>query len=187
MSHAIGKAAAAGLALLLGAASAGASTQVNISIGDSGYRGVLPALSGWRPEVWNSSPVVAIGAAAAGLAAVYLNVTDSERRDWKRHCGKYDACGRPVYFVKNDWYRGTYAPEYRRRHPAHPAYHDDHRPLPPGQAKRMDRNPPAPGPRGDGWRNDGPRGPQGSQRPQGPQGPQGPGPHGPDRHDGPRH
>lgn len=188
---------AAGAALMLAAGSASAGTQINISIGDNGYHGVLPALTGWRPDVWNASPVVAIGAAAAGIAAIYLNVPDKERRDWKRYCGKYDACGRPVHFVKDDWYRRTYAPKYRRQHPDHgPAGQRYDRPapppahvkgpdrgLPPGQAKKMDCNPPAPrgDMRGPQWPQ-GPRGPQG-----GPQGPQ-PGGHGPDGgHGGPRH
>ena len=32
------------------------------------------------------------------------------RRHWRKHCARYDACGRPVYFVQEDWYRnGTTA------------------------------------------------------------------------------
>lgn len=134
-------AAAAAAALMLGSAAANASTQINISIGDSGYWGVLPALTGYRPEVWNNSPIVAIGTAVAGLSAIYLNVPDAERHDWKNHCRKYDACNRPVHFVKNDWYRDQYAPEYRRQHPKeehHQAKRDD-RGIPPGQAKKQAR------------------------------------------------
>ncbi|HEU0203899.1 MAG TPA: hypothetical protein VFR86_26105 [Burkholderiaceae bacterium] len=35
---------------------------------------------------------------------VYLWVPPGHRKDWRKHCGKYDACGVPVYFVKDDWY-----------------------------------------------------------------------------------
>ena len=26
------------------------------------------------------------------------------RKNWKKHCGEYHACGTPVYFVKDEWY-----------------------------------------------------------------------------------
>ena len=53
-------------AALMTATAANAATNINISIGDPGYWGVIPALTGHAPRVWNSAPVVAIGAAAAG-------------------------------------------------------------------------------------------------------------------------
>lgn len=36
---------------------------------------------------------------------VYLWVPPEHRRDWRRHCGHYGACGAPVYFVQDNWYR----------------------------------------------------------------------------------
>lgn len=36
---------------------------------------------------------------------VYLWVPPGHRRDWRRHCGHYGACGAPVYFVQDGWYR----------------------------------------------------------------------------------
>lgn len=36
---------------------------------------------------------------------VYLWVPPAHRRDWRRHCGHYGACGAPVYFVQDNWYR----------------------------------------------------------------------------------
>jgi len=36
---------------------------------------------------------------------VYLWVPPEHRRDWRRHCGYYGACGAPVYFVQDGWYR----------------------------------------------------------------------------------
>ena len=139
-------AAALAAAALMTATAANAATNISISIGDPGYWGVIPALAGHAPRVWNSAPVV---------AAIYLNVPDRERLDWPRYCGKYNACRRPVHFVRNDWYRNDYAPAYRKAHP-----HG----MPPGQAKKMGG--PGPGPQGHG--------------PQGPgHGPQEQGPHGP--------
>jgi hypothetical protein len=34
---------------------------------------------------------------------VYLRVPPGHRRNWSRFCGRYDACGRPVLFVRDDW------------------------------------------------------------------------------------
>ncbi|MCW5636500.1 MAG: hypothetical protein KIT17_24420 [Rubrivivax sp.] len=35
---------------------------------------------------------------------VYMWVPPGHRKDWKKHCHKYRACGVPVYFVRDDWY-----------------------------------------------------------------------------------
>ena len=35
---------------------------------------------------------------------MYLWVPPGHRKDWKKHCGYYNACGVPVYFVQDDWY-----------------------------------------------------------------------------------
>lgn len=36
---------------------------------------------------------------------VYLWVPPEHRRDWRHHCHRYGACGAPVYFVQDGWYR----------------------------------------------------------------------------------
>jgi hypothetical protein len=35
---------------------------------------------------------------------IYVHVPPGHAKHWKKHCRKYDACGRPVYFVKSDEY-----------------------------------------------------------------------------------
>lgn len=35
---------------------------------------------------------------------VYVWVPYGHRKDWKKHCHRYNACGVPVYFVRHDWY-----------------------------------------------------------------------------------
>jgi len=35
---------------------------------------------------------------------VYMWVPTGHRKNWRRHCGTYGACGVPVYFVRDDWY-----------------------------------------------------------------------------------
>ena len=35
---------------------------------------------------------------------VYMWVPPGHRKNWKKHCREYGACGAPVYFVRDDWY-----------------------------------------------------------------------------------
>jgi hypothetical protein len=35
---------------------------------------------------------------------VYLWVPPGHRKNWSKHCGAYNACGVPVYFVQDQWY-----------------------------------------------------------------------------------
>ena len=35
---------------------------------------------------------------------VYLWVPPGHRKKWSKHCGEYNACGVPVYFVQDQWY-----------------------------------------------------------------------------------
>ena len=44
---------------------------------------------------------------------VYLRVPPGHEKHWSKHCAKYGACGRPVYFVREDWYQHEYVPYYR--------------------------------------------------------------------------
>ena len=55
----------------------------------------------------------------------YVRVPPGHRKNWKRYCGQYGACGRPVYFVDNRWYNDVYVPQYRERERGHGG-HDDH-------------------------------------------------------------
>lgn len=60
------------------------------------------------PPVYLPRPVVVAPPPVAVVAPrepLYLWVPPGHRKDWKRHCGAYDACGRPVYFVQERWVR----------------------------------------------------------------------------------
>ena len=39
------------------------------------------------------------------LQPVYLWVPPGHQKHWDKHCGRYNACGVPVYFVQDRWYR----------------------------------------------------------------------------------
>jgi hypothetical protein len=46
---------------------------------------------------------------------VYMWVPPGHRKDWRKHCGKYNACGVPVYFVRDEWYDRNVHPEGKKR------------------------------------------------------------------------
>lgn len=39
---------------------------------------------------------------------IYLHVPPGHAKNWRSYCGRYDACGQPVYFVRS-WYQRYYA------------------------------------------------------------------------------
>ena len=93
---------------------------VSVSAGQPGFCGQIdvggvpqpPRLVYSQPIVVYSSPVA--------QPPVYLRVPPGQAKHWSKHCAKYNACGRPVYFVQDNWYNNVYVPYYRGR------YHHGH-------------------------------------------------------------
>jgi hypothetical protein len=93
-----------------------AQTNVSINIGQPGFYGRINIGDfGQAPVVYTQRPVIVRGARVRG-EPLYLRVPLAQRNNWSRYCGRYEACGRPVMFVRDDWYTNTYAPQYRQRH-----------------------------------------------------------------------
>ena len=86
-----------------------------MSIGEPGFYGQIDVGNAGRPRLINSNPTV-LERRYSTQAPVYLRVPPGQTRNWKRYCARYDACTRPVYFVRDDWYRDVYAPHYRNEH-----------------------------------------------------------------------
>ena len=116
-------------ALALAAVPAFAQVGVSVGIGEPGFYGQINIGNGYpAPEVINPQPVVIQPAPAyVGAAPIYLRVPEDHQRDWGRWCGRYNACGRPVYFVRDDWYRNSYVPVYHRDHDRDWHGHDERR------------------------------------------------------------
>ena len=57
---------------------------------------------GTPPPVIYAEPVVARQSSASAQQPVYLYVPPGQVRRWPQHCAKWDACERPVYFVRVD-------------------------------------------------------------------------------------
>jgi hypothetical protein len=109
-------------AVLLAAAAVPAFAQVavGVGIGEPGFYGRINIGGGPPPQVINAAPVIiAPGPVAYPGSPIYLRVPYEHQRNWRRYCANYGACGQPVFFVHEDWYRNVYAPRYY--------HHDDRR------------------------------------------------------------
>ena len=89
-----------------------AQTHVSINIGDPGFFGMIDNRGYGAPRVYVRRPVI-IERVRYYRDPVYLRVPPRHRQNWGRYCHRYDACGVPVLFVRDDWYRNTYAPRVR--------------------------------------------------------------------------
>lgn len=98
--------------VLHGAASA-ADVGVSVNISQPGFYGRIdvgrapaPVLIYPQPVIIQQAPVV------VARQPIYLRVPPGYEKDWGKHCRRYNACGQPVYFVQDNWYRNVYAPRY---------------------------------------------------------------------------
>lgn len=95
---------------------------ISINIGEPDYYGQLQ-IGNERPQLLFADPII-IHRGPGRYPPLYLRVPDYQARNWAAYCYRYNACGRPVYFVNDYWYRNTYAPRYRHHH--HRDYHRDY-------------------------------------------------------------
>ena len=101
---------------------AAADVGVSLSLGQPGFYGQIDLGNLGPPPVVYARPVIiSRGPPGAVIEPLYLHVPSKHARNWRRYCSRYDACGRQVYFVKDDWYNKVYVPHYRDEH------RDEHR------------------------------------------------------------
>ena len=121
-------------ALILAAALAAASfpalaqTNVSINIGQPGFYGRIDIGNYGPPPVVYAQPIIVERYERVHAQPVYLRVPPGHRKNWKKHCRKYGACGQPVMFVQDRWYSDVYAPRYREQHVRYVDRRDD-RPI----------------------------------------------------------
>ncbi len=102
--------------LLVGAPAMAADVGVSISVGQPGFFGQINLGDVPQPPALvYSRPVVIRRDSAFDGQPVYLHVPPGHEKHWARHCAEYHACGRPVYFVRDDWYNREYVPRYQHR------------------------------------------------------------------------
>src|SRR5213080_1121140 len=71
------------------------------------------------PPLVYAQPVVAVPVVVAEpvpMEPIYLHVPPGHAKHWRKHCHEYNACNRPVYFVRSAEYEPGYRPERRQEH-----------------------------------------------------------------------
>ena len=112
-------ASALGVAAIGGPAMAG-DVAVSITVGQPGFFGQINIGNIPQPQIIYPQPVV-VQQAPEFISAppIYLHVPPGHEKHWSKHCAQYNACGRRVYFVRDDWYNNEYVPRYHQEHGDH--------------------------------------------------------------------
>lgn len=91
---------------------------VSISLGQPGFYGQIDIGDFPQPRLIYAEPVV-VERVVLVEQPIYLRVQPVHVKNWKSYCKQYQACGRRVYFVADDWYDGVYVPAYQVKHGKH--------------------------------------------------------------------
>ena len=103
LSHRAWRTAALALTTCLAAGTVHASPQVGVqvSVHQPGFHGRIvigdrppPAVVYQQPVIVHQSPVAVV------QQPIYMNVPPAHYQHWATHCGRWRACGQPVYFVR---------------------------------------------------------------------------------------
>ncbi|MEO9067894.1 MAG: hypothetical protein ABI281_07210 [Caldimonas sp.] len=90
-----------------------AQVSATIGINQPGVYGRIHIGDVPPPALYRSEPViVARPRVVVQQAPVYLYVPPAHQQNWQRYCGRYRACGQPVYFVRDEWVRDRYEHEH---------------------------------------------------------------------------
>mgnify|MGYP001582631765 CR=1 FL=1 len=90
--------------LLVAAAGAQAQTYFNSTVGGQ----LAPGVYG-RIDIGNAPPppliyaepvIIQRPAVMVQRSPIYMHVPPGHAKNWGKHCARYNACGQPVYFVK---------------------------------------------------------------------------------------
>lgn len=106
------------MAITFAVSAEAADVGVSISVGQPGFYGHIDIGNFPQPQVIYPRPVVIVPmpTGVAPPPPLYMRVPPGHAKNWKKHCNKYNACNRPVYFVRDKWYNDVYVPEYHARH-----------------------------------------------------------------------
>ena len=97
----------------IGTAAAQTSVGVSIGINQPGVYGRINIGDIPRPALVLPQPIIIVPSrVAVERRPIYLYVPPAEHQDWGRYCGRYSACGQPVYFVQDQWVRERYQQEH---------------------------------------------------------------------------
>jgi hypothetical protein len=127
---------AAVAATLLGAAAlptlAAVDVGVGITIREPGVYGRIEIGGAPPPPVLYAQPVIIAQprvVVAQPVQPMYLYVPPGHAKNWGKHCSRYNACARPVYFVQENWVQQRWESEHRGKgngkHKGKGKKHDD--------------------------------------------------------------
>jgi len=117
-THVLKRLLFSGLLLAATGSALAADVGVSISVGQPGFYGRID-IGDYpypQPRLIYSNPIIVHRHADVYYEPLYLRVPPGHAKNWRRYCGRYNACGQPAYFVQDNWYRNEYAPVYRERH-----------------------------------------------------------------------
>lgn len=108
----------AAVATLAAPAFAQTSVGVSVQVNQPGLYGRIDIGSVPTPPVlvYQQPVVVVPGPVAVHQRPIYLRVPPGHEQHWDKHCARYNACGQPVYFVREDWYQQHWVPAHRHDH-----------------------------------------------------------------------
>lgn len=108
------------ITLVIAGSAHAADVGVSVSVGQPGFYGRIDIGNFPQPELIYPQPVVIASPHAAIVERpVYLHVPPGHEKKWRKHCHKYNACGRPVYFVRDRWYNDVYVPHHQHARGEH--------------------------------------------------------------------
>lgn len=93
---------------LLAAAAQATDVGVSVQVGQPGFYGRIDIGNVAPPPVVLAEPVW-VQRRPVNVAPVYMRIPPGHQKNWSKHCSKYNACGMPVYFVREDWYQDRYS------------------------------------------------------------------------------
>ena len=97
--------AAAFAALTIAPAAYATDVGISVEISQPGVYGRIDIGRFPQPAVIVPRPVIiAPPPPNVVVQPIYMWVPYGHRKNWARHCHRYNACGYPVYFVRHDWY-----------------------------------------------------------------------------------
>lgn len=106
----------AAIAAVVTAPTFAGDVSATIAVGQPGFYGQINIGDFPRPAVIYAQPVwVQRAPRVVYVEPIYLHVPPGHEKHWSKHCAKYDACGRPVYFVREDWYQTQYVPHFQKQ------------------------------------------------------------------------
>lgn len=121
---------ALGAAAVIGAAlpsRANAQVSVSVGINQPGMYGRVDIGSGPPPALIYQQPIVVVPPPVVlPRRPIYMRVPPGHEKHWDRYCSRYEACGQPVYFVRDAPRMLPPPPPRRAYYPSYRDYDRDH-------------------------------------------------------------